>query len=245
MKRGLKLMPLQVVGNALLLWLGYTWLGIGESSAGMLTLSVAAVLALIAGIVLLQGVSLAYFRVPEDRLLQTLLRVARRILPLLLLGIVATFVYLGLWLWDPKALVLWVSSALTMLTQSPVRPAWILRTVESVVMAIRWCVLPVLLVPLASGLATRGWQGWREYRTQLKNWRYWVIVPVALIVAVWVPLWLVAWTPVRGTFTAEMSSFVARSAAAYFLFVAASLVLAFATSRGNPAVTQESTTASL
>jgi len=100
-------------------------------------------------------------------------------------------------------------------------------------------------VPLASGLATRGWQGWREYRTQLKNWRYWVIVPVTLIVAVWAPLWLVSWTPVRGTFTAEMSSFVARSAAAYFLFVAASLVLAFATSRGNPAVSQESTTVSL
>jgi hypothetical protein len=245
MRRAWKLGLLQLVGNALLLWLGYTWLGIGESNGSMLALSGALVLALVAGVALLQGVSLAYFRAQDDRLRRTLGNVVRRVVPLIIVGIVAALLYLGLWLWDPKPLVLWIASGLTYLTQSPVRPAWILRVVEYVLMVVRWGVLPVFLVPLASGIATRGWQGWREYRTQLRNWRYWLIVPAALIVGVWLPLWMVAWTPVKGSFTSEMVSFLARYSVAYLLFVAAALVLAFATSRGRPVVTQESTTASL
>jgi hypothetical protein len=244
MGRAWKLALLQLLGNAFLLWLGYTWLGIGESNGSMLALSGVVVLLLTVGVVLLQGTSLAYFRAPEDRLRRTLGNVVRRVAPLIIVGMVAVLLYLGLWLWDPKPLVLWLASGLTYLTQSPVRPAWILRVVEYVLMAVRWCVLPVFLVPLVSGIATRGWQGWREYRAQFKNWRYWVIVPVALAAGVWLPLWLVAWTPVRGSFTSEMVSFVARYSAAYLLFVAAALVLAFATSRGRPAVTQESTTVS-
>ncbi len=239
-----KLATLLAVGNAALLWLAYTWLGIGESDTQMLTWSGLSVFALLVGVVLLQGVSLAHFRTPGTPLRRTFWSVVRRLLPLTLFGILATAVYIGLWLWDPTPLVQWVASGLTLLTQSPVRPAWILRIAEFGLLAIRWCAIPVLLLPLAASVATNGWSGWRDYKSQPHNWRYWLIVPVALIAGIWLPLWLVAWTPVRGTFTAEMSSFVARWAAAYFLFVAASLVLAFATSRGRPAGTQESTTVS-
>ena len=243
--RIVKLGLLLALGNAALLVLAYTWLGIGESDAQLLTWSGLSVFALIVGFGILQGTSLAHFRTPRNSLRQTLAAVLRRVVPLILILLFAAAVYLGLWLWDPKPLVLWLASGFTLVTQSPVRPAWILRAVEYAMMAIRWCAIPVVLIPLTGGVASRGWQGLREFKSQLRNWKYWVLVPTALIVGIWLPLWLVAWTPVRGAFSLEMTSLVARFAGAYLLFIAASLVLAFATSRGRPDIAQESTTASV
>jgi hypothetical protein len=246
MRNGLwKVGLLQAIGNAALLWLGYVWLGLGEANARTLSLSVVSMLVFVAGVVLLHGTSLAYFRQPRNSLGRTLLGVARRLTPLMVVAIVSAALYLGLWLWDPKPLVLWVASALTLITQSPIRPAWILRVFETAVMLLRWWVLPMVLVPLMSGIAVHGWRGWREYRGQLRNWRYWLIVPAALCVGAWLPLWLASWTPVRGTFSTEMTSFGIRYAVAYLLFIGAGLALAFATSRGSPELSQESTTASL
>jgi len=56
---------------------------------------------------------------------------------------------------------------------------------------------------------------------------------VLLLIAVWVPLKLVAWVPHMKTFNGEMTSFVLRAAAAFLLFVSGWLVLAFVTAQAK------------
>jgi hypothetical protein len=242
MKRPIvQLTALHLIGNAALLWLGYTWLGAGESDLRALLLSIAMVLIFLLGGVWLHGTSLAYFREPTAGLRTALGRSARRLLPLILLALIVGSLYLSLRLWDPGPLLLKIASAGTMLFQKPVRPDWLLRAYEVKRWLIQWCVLPVFLLPMASGIAGRGWSGWGEFRAQWRNGWYWLAAPLLLLAGVWLPLWLAKWTPVMGSFGQEMTSLVMRLGAGYLLFVGACLALAFVTSRGKPAVSQPST----
>ena len=57
-----KLCALHVVANALLLWLGYEWLGVAESTRLRLALSAVDALAILALVCWLHGATFAYFR---------------------------------------------------------------------------------------------------------------------------------------------------------------------------------------
>jgi hypothetical protein len=91
-------------------------------------------------------------------------------------------------------------------------------------------VLPVALLPMAAGIASRGWRGWGEC-TWRSGWRYWVEVPLLLVAGLLLPFVLLGWVPAVGGFAMEAVSFSIRMLAAYLLFVAAVWTLEWRTAR--------------
>jgi hypothetical protein len=94
-------------------------------------------------------------------------------------------------------------------------------------------IVPVLLLPMMSAVASGGWRGFRAVGALARQWLYWVEAPLLLLCTLRLPLKLLGWAPHFGGFGWEMVSFVLRAAAAYVLFVAAGLALAFVTSGGK------------
>jgi hypothetical protein len=221
---------IQLAGNALLLWIGYYWLGLGESSGAALAWSALVALVLLTLECWLQGAAFAYFadagRLP-----------LRRVPLLVAVAVVLLAVYWVLaqgsgFLATPAFKI---ASWLTLTFRKPVKPAAVSRAFDIVLWLVRWMVLPALALPIVARIAG----GARSRR-----WWFWVATPVLLVCAFWVPLKLMGWTPQTGGFKIQMLSFVARLLAAYLLFVGAWLALVFLTSGGRPRATQSSTVAS-
>jgi hypothetical protein len=241
-----QLFVLHFVANALLLWLGYYWLGLGESSGLHLAWSAAVVAFLICAGVWLHGTALVYFDL-ESSLSIAARAALRNVMPLLAIALCVMVIY-GLLSWVQSHFVHWgfvTGSFLTMRIRKPVRPATIVQAMNLLLWLMRWLVVPVLALPLAAGAAVGGWDGFRKsFHHQGVRWIYWIEVCVLLVLAVSAPLKLMAWVPEVHGFSWQMISFVSRLFAGYLLFVAALLALAFFTSGGKPRLIQESTVVS-
>lgn len=230
--------------SALLLAIGYYWLGVGEGRLPVLAWSFLVAFALIGLISWTYGASLVFF---EQRQIGPAYRTTlRNLVPVLLLVLIALTVYFLLAAWasyspDPASTL---ASYLTLKTRKPVSPAAVLRVFNAVLWIVRWIILPVLLVPVLANIASRGWSGFRSFGSLAARWVYWLAAPASLLCAFWIPLRLLGWVPHAGSFGAEMASFILRAALAYLLFIAGWLLLAFLTSGGNPRVTQPSTVVS-
>ncbi len=234
---------LHLVANALLLWLGYYWLGVGESRASTLAWS-ACVAVLIVGLGCCSyGAALVYFQKPRQPAWRTALR---NLLPLAIAVIVVATIYWLLARWADYSTkpAFQIASYLTLKFRTPVRPASVLRVFNAVLWVVRWAVLPVLLLPMASAIAGRGWSGFRAIGANARKWLYWIEVPILLLCVFWIPLKLLGWVPHVNGFGMETVSFTLRAVFAYLLFGTAWLVLAFVTSGGKPRLTQSSTLAS-
>ena len=241
-----------LAANALLLGLGYYWLGIGESRAVALAWS-GFVALLLAGLgCCAYSATLVYFRDEGNAQTATAWRTAfRNLLPLAAAVLAIALVY---WLLaygtdsgekpPLRTITFRIASWLTLKLRKPVRPASILRIFTVALWFIRWTVLPVLLLPVASAVAAKGWRGFQAIKPRVREWRYWVAVPILLLCSLWVPLWLIQWVPGVKGFWMQAVSFSLRSAFAYLLWGAAWLALAFITSRGRPVLTQPSTVVS-
>ena len=130
------LCALHLVGNALLLWLAYYWLGVGESTIARLIWSALLALIIIAAGAWLHGASFAFFQTDRSSLI-TAMRAALRNLPRLLLLAITVLVIYGLMAW-------WHTKAL---------------------LAVQWAILPILVLPLASrGFNAEAWKKSRQWR---------------------------------------------------------------------------------
>jgi hypothetical protein len=240
------LILLHLLANALLLWLAYLWLGVGESTMFRLALSAADALVILALVCWLHGATFAYFRTGAPRGVNAAFRTALRHLPALLLLAVAVIVlYLLLAMWDAysaQPAFKW-ASYLTLKLRRPVKPAAILAVFRAVLWVVRWVLLPLALLPMFSGVAARGWSGFGEFGWPWKR-LIWLAAPVSLLCALWAPFRLYDWVPHVNGFGLEMLSFALRVALAYLMFVAGWLILAFVTSRGRPAASQLNTATS-
>jgi hypothetical protein len=241
--------PLWIVhlaGNALLLWLGYYWLGVGESRALALVWSALVALAIVCGACWLHGAAFVWFAKPKPRLRGVFATALRHFGPLLLAAAAVVLVYLLANLAADSASTASFKAAswLTLKLRTPVRPSAIARIFAVALWLLRWVVLPVFLLPMVAGVAARGWRGFADLGAMVRRRMYWIEAPLLLLGAFWVPLQLYSWTPRVGGFRMEMASFLIRIAAAYFLSLAAWLVLAFVTSTGNPRLSQLKTTPS-
>jgi hypothetical protein len=234
-----------VLANALLLWLGYYWLGLGEGHMPALIWSLFVALALVGCTGWIYGAAFAFFsEAKTERQVLPAYRIAlRHLAPLTLALLVTLALYYGLARWaayspDPAATF---ASYLTLKLRKPVKPQSVLRAFNVALWIVRWVIVPVLLIPLMANIASLGWAGLRARKWR---WIYWVAMPAALLCAQWIPLHLLGWVPHVGSFPAELASFVVRAVLAYLLFIAGWLALAFVTSRGKPSLTQASTVAS-
>jgi hypothetical protein len=222
---------IHLVGNALLLWLGYYWLGLGETRAATLAWSAFIALLLLSLACWLHGATFAYFSLGRRGLPW------RRLPALVAAVIVLLAVYWVLSQWSDYSSkpAFKIASFLTMTFRKPVKPATVLNVFKAVLWLVRWMVVPVVALSIVSRIFAR--------RQSLKWW-HWIATPVLLVCALWLPLKLMGWTPLTGAFAMQMFSFVIRLLVAYLLFVGAWLVLVFLISGGSPRATQPSTVAS-
>jgi hypothetical protein len=236
----------QLGGNALLLALGYYWLGLPESRTGNLAWSALVALAIAAGCCVLHGAAFVYCARPPEGWRGSFASAARQLPWLLALALIAGCVYWAAGQVHDAARTpaFRLASYLTLRSRHPVRPASVLRAVDGALAVLRWWVLPVLLLPVFAGMATLGRGGFRCFGLLARSGRYWVLAPVLLLLAFWAPLRILGWTPRSSSFAVEMASFVARAAAAYGLFVAAWLAIVFLTATGSPRFTQSKTAVS-
>ena len=240
-----KLAPIvatNAVANALLLWLGYYWLGLGETRAATLAWSALVALVAIALECWLLGATLAFFG--GKRGLGEALRTAlRRLAPLVAAAILLLAVYAALGaLADYSSQPAFkIASFLTLTFKKPVKPASMQKVLDILLWLVRWMVVPALALPMVSAIASDGWRG---MRLRMRRWWYWIATPVLLVCSLWAPIRLMGWTPVTSGFGLEMVSFVIRLLIAYLLFVGSWMTLEFLTSGGRPRATQPSTVVS-
>jgi hypothetical protein len=157
----------------------------------------------------------------------------RHVGPLLLAAIAVLAVY-GLLNTSLAQPAFKLASFLTLKLHKPIKPASVLRVFGAILWLVRWVVLPVALLPMASGVADRGWRGIGEI-TWRSSWRYWLAAPALLLAALWLPSVLLGWIPRAGSFTMEVVSFSLRALCAYLLFVGGLLACCFVTSNRRPA----------
>jgi hypothetical protein len=239
-----RLALIHLLANVVVLWLGYYWLGIGETRAA--TLAWSALIALIvAGLgCWTYGASFAFFRTEANRRVSAAWKSAlRNLLPLAAAAVGIAVIYYWLSLWNDYSAhpAQQIASYLTLKLRKPVRPSSVLRVFRIVLGLIRWMVVPVLLLPMLSVISSQGWRGFRSVGALARKWLYWIEAPLLLLCAVWAPLEILGWIPHFHSFRTEAASFAVRALAAYLLFVAAWLVLAFVTSGGTPRFTQSKT----
>jgi hypothetical protein len=234
---------LHLLTNALILWLWYYWLGIGESRTSTLVWSALVLIVFAAFVCSAYGAALVYFRDDGREAMRSWRTSVRNLLPLVLSAIAVVVVYWLLERWSVYSArpAFRIASWLTLTLRTPVRPAAIARFFNVLLWVVRWAALPVLLLPVASAVAAFGWQGFRRPSLRVPRWLYWIEVPLLLLCLIRVPLWLYYRVPAVDDFGMQAASFAARIAAAYLLFGASWLVLAFVTSAGKPRPAQSST----
>jgi hypothetical protein len=228
----------QLLANALLLWLAYEWLTMSESTMTRLAWSGTFALAIVTAATLLHGATFASFRKDAAPGVGPSFRTAlRHLLPLLLvvLAALAVYVFLAWWTAYSATPAAKLASWLTLKFRKPVRPAAVLQCLNVILWIVRWVLLPAELLPLFSGVASRGWRGFGEF-----GWRRYsrldrLVVPLLVLCGFWLPFRLWNWAPHAQEFAMQMTSFVLRTVAAYLLFVSAAMVLAYRTSHGKPA----------
>ena len=233
------------VGNALLLWLGYSWLGIPESNTPHLLLSLFVVLLFSGCVLWLHGTSFAFFAGVPARRLRSAAAVALRHLPaLLILAAFAVFLYALLALLT-EALAqpaFRLASWLTLTLRRPIPPPRVLAFFRAFTWVIAWLLLPAIFLPVAAQVSINGFGGFRSFARRLNLVRSLKICALVLA-GLWLPLKLLAWIPRMPNFGLEMTSFLLRAAVSYLLFVGLLLLLERVTSAGTPFRSQRNNSA--
>jgi hypothetical protein len=219
---------LHLLGNAILLWVAYEWLNIGESSMMRLTESLLLAALIMIAALWLHGSALAHFANEDRSKLGPALGTAlKHLLPLFILALFVVVIYFALGSWD---------SSMETTTGT-------LKTVSDVALwLLRWLIFPVLLLPLAANVAAKGFRGYTAEAWRLsKRAIYWIEVVALLLAGIWVPLKIVTWVPKLDGFGLQFTSVLIRFFVAYLLFVVAWLLLESFTSGGKPRTSQAMT----
>jgi hypothetical protein len=217
-----KLFLLHLVANALLLWLAYEWLGVGESTRLRLAWSGLDALAILALVCWFHGATLVFFRKRDELRINEAFRMALRSVPALLAAAVFVLVLYGVLAWAAASSqpAFRLASWLTLKLRTPVKPATVARVFLLGFWIVRWMVLPAAFLPMASGIAARGWRGFAEFGWR-GGWRYWLEVPLLLAAGLLLPFVVLGWVPAVGGFMLQVVSFSSRALVAYLLFVGA------------------------
>ncbi len=247
-RSAVSLVLMHLIGNALLLWVGYGWLGIGESDAAHLAWSAIVILAFIVAALWLHGTAFVLFgEATKMRLAMPARTAFRHLPPLFLIAAVAGILY-GLMAWWRGSFshnAFLIGSYATMKLRKPIPPSGVLRASYVLIWLLRWMVIPAILFRLGASVALRGWYGFRPPWPRPRNpLLYWLETCALLLCGVWIPLKLVNWVPHITQFALQVVSLLSRLGLGYLLFAGALLVLEFLSSTGKPRVNQPSTVSS-
>lgn len=218
----------QVAGNVAILLLYAGWLRLPEAHWWELALNAIVPLLMFVGAVVLHGGTLDYYRRAQaDRaaLLTPALRNALRHVVAIVIWLLVFFI-----LWNQLDWLDNRSYGITGVLRSSL-PAWLRKhTTEEglndsfgfLIAALRWVVLPGLLLPMAllsAELGLRGLKRFREWGRMLRSLSYWVVLAVAAIIGVAVTDALIDWKPGQETASLlqEEFSVIVRLLVAYLL----------------------------
>jgi hypothetical protein len=217
-----KFFLVHLVANALLLWVAYEWLGVGESTRLRLLGSALYAVAILALFCWFHGATLVFFREGELRIRDAFAASLRQV-PALLAAAVLVLVLYGLVAWAAGASgqpAFRLASWLTLKLRTPVKPATVARIFLGGFWIVRWVLLPAALLPMASAISAHGWRGFGELRWR-GGWRYWLEMPLLLVAGLLLPFVLLGWVPALSGFALEAASFAVRMLLAYLLFAGA------------------------
>jgi hypothetical protein len=215
-----KLVLLHLIANALLLWLAYEWLGVGDSTGLRLVFSALDALVILALTCWLYGATFVFFRADGGKLNEAFRTALRNLAPLVCAALAAILIY-GLLVWGGDSL-----AAAAAKIKKPLKPATMVSIARALVWLVRWIVLPLALVPMASAIAAGGWRGFGAIGWRLNQWR----IPLLLVAGLVLPWLLLGWAPRAGSFNIQLMSFALRSLCAYILCVGSLIVAAAAAS---------------
>ncbi len=227
-----------LAANAVLLALGYYWLGIGESHTLTLVWSLFLAAFIFGMTCWVYGASLVSSGA------QQAWRTSFRHLPAFaaaVLVLACIYGLLSLFAIRSRQPAFQLASWLTLQLRKPVRPTATAEAFNLVIGLVRWVLLPVFCMPVLASAANSGWQGFRAFGANHRNLRLWVLTPLLLLAAFRAPMLLLAWVPRVHGFGLESLSFALRALLAYLLFGGAWLALVFVTSGGKPRFTQPKT----
>jgi hypothetical protein len=220
-----RLWLIQAIGNALLFWAAFAWLGLRDAKTSQLVETVIFGLLILIPWLWLQDGTLSYCADRSKGLWPTF----RRSLATLALFSAVVIVF---------AAVFWAlgklegpltdagqrtASWLTFHFRKPVKPQTWIRAYLAVLWGVRWIVLPVLMLPLASGVAHAGVRGFRIGARRV----FWLQYLIALLIGFWVPTLLTHWVPGLTGTVPQILSFALRFGVAYVLIISSWLALAF------------------
>ena len=180
--------------NALVLALGYYWLGLAESRMGALAWSA---LVAVAAAALAMWAYAASFVYREETSAVAAWRVVLRNVPAVIAAtIVVALLYWGLAQWAIYSAkpAFRIASYLTLTLRKPIRPASVGLVFATVLWVVRWVLLPVAFLPVMASVASLGWPGFR-ITSRRPNWFYWIATPVLLWCFLHAPLLLINWVP--------------------------------------------------
>jgi hypothetical protein len=220
-----RLWVIQAVGNALLFWCAFTWLGIRDSKALQLVETALFGLLILIPWLWLQDGTLAYCSDRSQGLGGSFRRGAKT-----LATFAAVVIVFGLLFWALGKLEGPLTTAgertaswLTFHLRKPIKPTTWARAYLAVLWGIRWIVLPVMMLPIAAGAAANGARGLRSKPTKVFALQY----LAALAIGLYIPGLLIHWIPKLTETTAQVLSFTVRFGLAYALMITAWLALAF------------------
>jgi hypothetical protein len=231
-----KLFSAHIIGNALLLLLGYYWLGLGESDGLHLAFSAAIILLFTLGTLCLHGTSLVQFR-EQSTFAAAARRTLKSIAPLFVLGIAVVLVYIALnYFYNSFGHEAFnIGSYSTMKLRRPVEPTKVLTAFHVIIWILQWFVVPILALPLAAEVANRGWAAFTPAAFhRSKKILFWIEAGVILVAATHLPLHLFFWIPKMSSFSLEVISVTVRIGLGYLLFTAGLLAVEYFAA-GHPA----------
>jgi hypothetical protein len=223
---------LQIIGNAVLLGLAWTWLYIPDETWWQLLLTFLVAACVTFGALWLHAGSMLFFSAEEISVRLAFRSVLAR-LPAFLLWIGIGIVLL--WFVNRMADYIPAFSGWLFTKQPPfmrarVSPGELATVLEWVSWIIVWFVIPIMLLPFGFESAHRGIRafsaaglrvGWKAV------WRrtYWAVYLVFFAIGIYIPYRIIWWLPDMETMAGEFLSMAIRFGLAYLLSVSAWLLL--------------------
>jgi hypothetical protein len=229
-----RLWLIQAVGNALLFWCAFTWLGIGDSKTWQLFETAAVGVLILVPWLWLQDGTLAYCGDRSLGLSGAFRRSAKTFVIFSLVVAIFVLLFWGLGKLEAPLATAGERTAswLTFHVRKPFKPASWARAFTAVLWGVKWIVLPVVMLPMAAGAARNGAGGmWRRGGKV-----FWLQYLMALVVGFYIPGVLMHWVPKLTETTAQVISFGLRFWIAYVLIISAWLAVAFFSAADRKAV---------
>ncbi len=219
-RRSARILLLQLLGHPLLFLLFIVWLWIPERLAAQLVLTALLGFTIVAGVVILQALTMNYFRqcsLETVSPVRSATRACLRHLPAFLCWLlIVIFVFYKLDEAGDSATAagayfrsMWPASLRGSVSQNAVD-----ETASHLIWIAKYYLFPVLFLPLGMQLAGRGFAGASHAWRPLGHLKYWLLMAVLALLGIWLPAHLMDWRPGAGL-PMQMISLALRLSAAF------------------------------